>query len=103
MRILFASLAATAIWLAASTASGQEVNASITKIDHKSDRIILDNGQSFDVSEDIAIESLSEGVEVRITYRDEDGKRIAVGIAAVDSGQQVHHVACTRHTGPPGG
>ena len=103
MRLFIASVASAAIALAAGSTVGQEITASISKIDRQMDKIILDNGYSYRVSDDIAIEGLSEGIEITVTYRDEDGTRVAVGIAAVEDPRYVHHLACARYRARVGG
>ena len=101
MRTLLASSASLAMLFWAATAGGQEIEASISKIDRQSDRIILNDGRSYRVSDDIALESLSEGVEVRITFRTMRGERVATDVVALFDDRRYPILACRRHAPRP--
>lgn len=101
MRTLLASSASLAMLFWAAAAGGQEIEASISKIDRQSDRIILNDGRSYRVSDDIALESLSEGIEVRITFRTMRGERVATDVVALFDDGQYRILACSRHAPRP--
>ena len=85
---LLTSLAVLALLVIGRGAAAGEAVGWITQVDRDSDRIFLDNGQIFGVSEDINIGSLTEGVRV-VIYFDQIGReKIATDIDLAPQGAQ---------------
>lgn len=61
--------------------AGETVTGWITHVDPITDSITLDDGQAFQVSEDIGLDALREGVRVTITYEITRSGKTVIGIA----------------------
>ena len=68
---------AIAMMAAVSAAEAEEVNGTIESIDDSKRVIVLDNGASFIVAEDVFLEGLQPGDEVTVSYRVQGDKNMA--------------------------
>ena len=84
MRKLSTSLAALTFLFSIGAANADEITAKITDINTDSKKITLDNGQIFSVDEDVKIEDLKEGAEVKVTYDEKDGQKTATEVSPVE-------------------
>ena len=80
MSKLIASMALLVMLAVGRGADAAEITGWITHLDEESDRIVLDDGQNFGVSDEINFSSLRDGVRVRILYDAIDGDKIATDI-----------------------
>ena len=69
--------------MATATARALEVTGWIISVDPEKEEIVLDNGQTFAVPDDISFASLSEDACVRIVYEVVDGVRRITEISLV--------------------
>lgn len=81
MNKLFAAVALLALLSAGRAAAAAEAVGWITELDNQSDRIILDDGRSFNVSEEINFSSLRDGVRVRLYYDTFGDQKVVTDIA----------------------
>ena len=80
MNKLCASIALLTMLALGRGAGAAEVLGWITHLDHENDRIVLDNGQIFGVSEEINFSALNDRVRVRIVYDQIDGQKIVTDV-----------------------
>jgi len=88
MNKLFASIALLALLAVGRGAGAAEAVGWITHLDQESDRVFLDDGRVFGVSEDINFSSLTDRVRVRILYDVIGGDRIATEISLAPRARQ---------------
>ena len=79
MKKLVGSLAALAILTAASAVSAADATGKIAKLSSKS--ITLANGMSFTMAKGASVKGLKAGDEVKVTYQQSGGQRVATKIA----------------------
>ena len=80
MNKLLASVALLALIAVGRGAGAAEATGWITHLDRETDRIILDDGRIFDVSEEINFSSLRDGVRVKVLFDAIGGDKIATEI-----------------------
>ena len=80
MSKLFASIALLAMLALGRGAGAAEAIGWITFLDHENDKIVMDNGQVFGVSEEINFSALNDRVRVKIVYYQTDGQNIVTDI-----------------------
>lgn len=80
MNKLIASATLLALLAVGRGAGAAEATGWITYLDRETDRIVLDDGRIFGVSEDINFSTLSDGVRVRVLYDAIGGDRIVTEI-----------------------
>lgn len=78
--VLVSTLAAAALLLSAGLASADEASGRITQVNTESQTITLDNGMTFSLSENVNINSLAAGQEVKVTYEKQDSENIATEV-----------------------
>lgn len=76
----FAAIALLAMVALGRGAAADEAIGWITLLDHENDKIVLDNGQTFGVSEEINFSALNDRVRVKIVYYKIDGQNIVTDI-----------------------
>ena len=81
MNKLCAAVALLALLSAGRGAGAAEAVGWITKLDGQSDRIILDDGRAFNVSEEINFSTLRDGVRVRLYYETFGDQKVVTDIA----------------------
>ncbi|QKV17154.1 DUF1344 domain-containing protein [Oricola thermophila] len=79
MRKLLIALAAT--FLATVSAFSGEVEGVVKEIDMDARKIVLENGNSYTLAEDIEIDGIAEGDKVKLTY--DDGTTNATAVEKV--------------------
>ena len=57
-----------------------EIEGKIQRLDTSDRTIVLDNGTRVFVAEGVALESLREGSEVKVTFEERDGKNVATNV-----------------------
>ena len=77
MKGLIRALSATAMIVAISVASAEEVNGTIVSIDDEKRIIVLDNGVSYTVAEAVFIEGLQPGDEVTVLFEVQGDQNVA--------------------------
>jgi len=78
MNKIVGAVAAIAILVAAGTAAAADANGKISKVDSKS--ITLSNGMNFTLSKGLSAKDLKAGDEVKVTYEQKGGQRVATDI-----------------------
>jgi hypothetical protein len=80
MSKIIASLALLVLLAVGRGADAAEATGWITHLDQQADRIVLDDGRVFTISEEINFSSLKDGVKVWIRYDAINGDKIATEI-----------------------
>ena len=88
MSKLYASIALLALLAIGRGAGAAEATGWITHLDQEADQIVLDDGRSFLVSEEINFSSLKDGVKVRIRYDAIGGDKIVTEISLAPEAPQ---------------
>ena len=63
-------------------ASADEATGRIQAMDVQTRTILLDDGQAYVLSEDVAIESLQPGTEIKVSYEEEGGQKVVKEVTA---------------------
>ncbi len=79
-KTLLSVLAAAAFAVGVGAASADEISGRILEIDAVAQTITLENGMKFTVSEDINLETVAPGQEVRVTFEKGDAGNLATQI-----------------------
>lgn len=74
-----------------------ETTGWISAVDHESDLITLDDGQSFALPDDISSAFLNEGTRVRITYSKNAGRNTVSCVALLERSGQAGGLPSGRH------
>ena len=78
MKSFVVPIAALALGLTISTAQAEEAKGKIAQVDPAAGIIVLDSGETFMVTEGVAVEDLVPGTEVSVSYeRKDDGRKVA--------------------------
>ena len=77
MRKVLGVITAIAMLGFAGAASADEASGKIESVDPGSRTIMLDDGNTYTVSEGVAIEGLQPGTEVTVSFEEQDGQRVA--------------------------
>ena len=78
MKRFVVPIAALAFGLTISTAQADEAKGTIAQVDPAAGIIVLDSGETFMVTEGVAVENLSPGTEVSVSYEQKsDGRKVA--------------------------
>ena len=77
MRIVLAVVLAAAISLAAVAAWAEEVQGKVQTVNAAERMIVLEDGTQIWVAEGLPLENLKEGVTVKASYEERDGKKVA--------------------------
>ena len=82
MRKSFLGLVAGAALLAAGAVGAAEESATgvIIEFDEAARTLVLDTGETFQLAEGVAIEGLTAGTEVRVSYEEVDGTLTAIEV-----------------------
>ena len=80
MRIVLAVVLAAAISLAAVAAWAEEVQGKVQTVNAAERMIVLEDGTQIWVAEGLPLENLKEGVTVKASYEERDGKKVATMI-----------------------
>jgi Cu/Ag efflux protein CusF len=80
MREVIGAVTAIAMLGFASAASADEASGKIEAMDPGSRTIVLDDGNIYIVSEEVAVEGLQPGTEVTVSFEEQDGQRTATGV-----------------------
>lgn len=88
MSKIFASIALMAMLAVGHGVGAAEAVGWITHIDQEDDRVVLDDGQNFAVSDEINFSSLKNGVRVRIHFDAVEGEKIATEILLMPQAPQ---------------
>lgn len=87
MKKLLGAVSALALAAGAGTALAvEEATGMIESLDEEQMTLMLDTGQTFSLSEDVAIEGLEAGDEVTVAYEEENGELRATAIEVADAG-----------------
>ncbi len=65
-------------------ASADEATGRIEAMDVQTRTILLDDGQAYVLSEDVAIESLQPGTEIKVSYEEESGQKVVKEVTAAN-------------------
>ena len=87
MRIVLAVVLAAAVSLAAVAAWAEEVQGKVQTVNAAERMIVLEDGTQIWVAEGLPLENLKEGVTVKASYEERDGKKVRV---AAKSGELIH-------------
>lgn len=77
MKKIFAGIAALAMLGGVGAASADEASGTIEAMDVQSRTILLDDGNAYIVSDSVALESLEPGTEVKVSYEERNGQKVA--------------------------
>ena len=80
MRIVLAVVLAAAISLAAVAAWAEEVQGKVQTVNAAERMIVLEDGTQIWVAEGLPLDNLKEGVTVKASYEERDGKKVATMI-----------------------
>ena len=79
MNKLIAPFAALAFAFSIATAHADEAAGKVAAVDAST--IVLEDGTAFTISEGVSTEGLEPGTEVTVSYEEQDGQKVATGIA----------------------
>ena len=79
MNKLIAPIAALAFVFSAATAFAEEAAGKVAAVDAAT--LILEDGQTFTISEGVSTEGLEPGTEVTVSYEEKDGQMVATEVA----------------------
>lgn len=79
MNKLIAPFAALAFMFSAATAFAEEAAGKVASVD--AGTLILEDGQTFTISEGVSTEGLEPGTEVTVSYEEQDGQMVATEVA----------------------
>jgi len=77
MRIVLAVVLAAAVSFAVVTAWAEEVQGKVQTVNAAERMIVLEDGTQIWVAEGLPLENLKEGVTVKASYEERDGKKVA--------------------------
>lgn len=80
MRKLVGSMTAIAMLALAHAAGAEEASGKVQAMDIQSRTILLDDGNAYTLGQGIAIEALQPGTEVKVSYEEKNGQRMATEI-----------------------
>jgi len=80
MRIVLAVVLAAAVSFAVVTAWAEEVQGKVQTVNTAERMIVLEDGTQIWVAEGLPLENLKEGVTVKASYEERDGKKVATMI-----------------------
>jgi predicted phage tail protein len=80
MRKLLGLLVVSVLVLSGAGAWAAEIEGKVSSVDRAGRTIVLDNGTTLSVVDDVLIDSLREGSEVKVSYEERDGKNVATSI-----------------------
>ena len=80
MRIVLAVVLAAAVSLAAVAAWAEEVQGKVQTVNAAERMIVLEDGTQIWVAEGLPLDNLKEGVTVKASYEERDGKKVATMI-----------------------
>ena len=80
MRIVLAVVLAAAVSFAVVTAWAEEVQGKVQQVNAAERMIVLEDGTQIWVAEGLPLENLKEGVTVKASYEERDGKKVATMI-----------------------
>lgn len=83
MKTLLGAVSALALIAGTAMAAEQKVTGTIESLDEEQMTIMLDTGQSFELTEDLWLEGLAVGDEVTVSYEEENGELRAMEVAEV--------------------
>ncbi len=69
-----------ALLASVSLASADETAGRITQVNAEEQTITLDNGMTFSLSDDVNLNALAPGQEVKVTYERQDSENIATDV-----------------------
>tara|TARA_R110002110_G_scaffold7511_3_gene37942 strand:- start:222 stop:482 length:261 start_codon:yes stop_codon:yes gene_type:complete len=78
--VLVSTIAAAALLFTAGIASADEASGRVTQVNTEEQTFTLDNGMTFSLSDDINIEGLAAGQEVKVTFEKQDSENIATEV-----------------------
>ena len=80
MRIVLAVVLAAAVSFAAIAAWAEEVQGKVQTVNAAERMIVLEDGTQIWVAEGLPLDNLKEGVTVKASYEERDGKKVATMI-----------------------
>ena len=80
MRIVLAVVLAAAVSFAVVTAWAEEVQGKVQTVNAAERMIVLEDGTQIWVAEGLPLDNLKEGVTVKASYEERDGKKVATMI-----------------------
>ena len=78
--VLVSTIAAAALLFTAGIAAADEASGRVTQVNTEEQTFTLDNGMTFSLSDDINIEGLAAGQEVKVTFEKQDSENIATEV-----------------------
>lgn len=79
MKKLIAPFVALAFIFSAAIAHADEAAGKVAAVD--SSTLILEDGTTFTISEGVSTEGLEPGIEVTVSFEEQDGQKVATGVA----------------------
>ena len=79
-RSIVCVLAMIVVLVAAPRAWAADVEGKIQSVDAGERSLILDNGTKVWLPEDVSVDAVKEGDEIRMSYEEKDGKPVATSI-----------------------
>jgi Cu/Ag efflux protein CusF len=80
LKALFVVILFCALITAAAPAIAAEVEGKVRSISPADRTITLDNGETIIVPQSMALDQLKEGAEVKVSFEESDGKKVATDI-----------------------
>ena len=80
MKKLLATMSTIAVLSLSGAALAEESSGKIEAMDPQSRTIILDDGNTYTVSQDVALESLRPGSEVTVSFEEQGGQKVVTEI-----------------------
>lgn len=77
---LITTMTAAALLASISFAAADETEGRITQVNLEEQTITLDNGMTFTLSDDVNVNALAAGQEVKVTFEKQDSENIATGV-----------------------
>lgn len=80
MRKMIAPIAAVAVFALSHAAAAEEISGKVQAMDAPSRTILLDDGNAYVVGEGVAMDALKPGTEVKVSYEEKNGQRVATEV-----------------------
>jgi Protein of unknown function (DUF1344) len=73
-------IAATVALALAAPAWAADIEGKVQSIDTSERTVTLDNGTKIWLGDDVAVDAMKEGAEVKVSYEEKDGKAVATSV-----------------------
>ena len=80
MRKLIAPFTAIAVLTLAQAAAAEEISGKVQAMDVPSRTILLDDGNAYVIGEGVAMDALKPGTEVKVSFEEKNGQRVATEV-----------------------